>query len=112
MQIEKLLTIKGIFKGNNTPEYQYYQVLLEDQDGKKYLSSVGCRMIHADGTEKAFSRMLLIQAPVLPQGEEITADQTVDGVLADKVNGVEPLDKPEETKESTDGSSQIIIAKS
>ena len=63
MNIEKMLTIKGIFRGNGNTEYQYYQVMAEDNDGKKYIMSVGCKTIYTEACEKTFSRLLLVPAP-------------------------------------------------
>ena len=63
MTIDKLLTIKGIFKGNADGKYQYYQIQAESIDGKNYLMSVGCKAMHTTSCEKAFGRLVLIPAP-------------------------------------------------
>lgn len=63
MEIDKLLSIDGIFKGNSDLGYCYYQILLHDQDGKKYLATIGTKIFYADSVEKTFSRLILIPAP-------------------------------------------------
>jgi hypothetical protein len=63
MEIDKLLSTDGIFKGNSDLGHQYYQILLHDHDGKKYLATIGTKIFYADSVEKAFSRLILIPAP-------------------------------------------------
>lgn len=63
MDIHKLLTIKGIFKGNSDAEFQYYQMPLVDNEGKEYLTTIGCKLIHTTSCEKAFSKLILVSAP-------------------------------------------------
>jgi hypothetical protein len=63
MEIDKLLSADGIFKGNSDLGHQYYQILLHDQDGKKYLATIGTKIFYAESVEKSFSRLILIPAP-------------------------------------------------
>jgi len=87
MEINKLLTVEGIYRGNTDLGYQYYQIFLADRDGNKYLASVGSRIIYQKACEKAFSRLILIPAP---KAEDIPK---VEEVLEEEVN--EETDKGE-----------------
>jgi len=63
MKINKILGIKGIFKGNSDNKYQYYQILAEDVKGEEYLMVVGTRINYQTACEKTFRRLVLVPPP-------------------------------------------------
>ena len=111
MEIDKLLSIDGIFKGNSDLMFQYYQVLLHDQDGKNYLGTVGTKLIYVDSVEKTFGRLLLVPAPRVEETTPKDGEPEDEGVIV-----VDELtSKPEvqtelylETKENTEGADNVI----
>lgn len=63
MDIYKILSIKGIYRGNSGQGHQYYQILITDNDGKEYLTSISCKHIYQESCEKTFGRLIFIPAP-------------------------------------------------
>jgi len=59
----KLLSLKDVVRGTGDSNFQYYQMLLEDEQGDKYITSFGCRKIYQESVEKTFRRLLFIPAP-------------------------------------------------
>ena len=76
MEIDKLLSIEGIFRGNSNLGYQYYQVLAYDQEGKKYMMSIGCKLIYQNTVEKSFARLVFIPAPTTEQLSDLIEKET------------------------------------
>jgi len=76
MEIDKLLSIEGIFRGNSNVGYQYYQVLAHDQEGKEYMITIGCKLIHQNTVEKSFARLIFIPAPTTEQLSDLTKKET------------------------------------
>jgi len=70
VEINKVLTMEGIYSGNADSKYQYYQVILTDHNGKKYLASIGCTSSHKETCEKTFRRLILVPAPTMEQMTE------------------------------------------
>jgi len=78
MDIDKLLTIKGIYRGTAGSGYQYYQILLVDQEEKKYLTTVGCQIIYQATCEKTFNRLVFVSAPKAEEISEETNKESTD----------------------------------
>jgi len=85
MEIDKLLSIEGIFRGNSSSSYQYYQVLAHDQEGKEYMMTIGCKLIHQNTVEKSLARLIFIPAPNEEQLAEITEETKNEG---EPTNGI------------------------
>lgn len=81
MEIDKLLSIDGIFKGNSDLMYQYYQILMHDQDGKCYLGTVGTKIIYTESVEKTFGRLVLVPAPKIEQAPPKEGEVEEEGVI-------------------------------
>jgi len=74
----KLLSLKDVIRGTGDSNFQYYQMLLEDEQGDKYVTSFGCRKIYQESVEKTFRRLLFIPAPKEEELIEATTPSPID----------------------------------
>lgn len=81
MEIHRLLSIKTMTKGNHDLGYQYYQITAADNDGKFYLMTVGCKLIHQTSCEKAFQRLVMVPAPSNEELEQMQQDANKSQIL-------------------------------
>jgi len=87
MEIDKLLSIEGIYRGNSNIGYQYYQVLACDQKGKKYMMTMGCKLIHQNTIEKGFGRLIFIPAPTTEELSNLNKEETTkEGEVANEIH--------------------------
>jgi len=64
MEINKILTITDISKGLSDSSNQYYNIFAVDNEGKSYLTSIGCKNNYQSSFEKTFQRLIVVPAPV------------------------------------------------
>ena len=79
MEIDKLLTVTGFAKGIADKEYQYYQIVLTDNEGLFYAATVGCKLYRAASCENTFTKLGLIPAPKTEEKKEVINDNEVPG---------------------------------
>lgn len=70
MKIDKLLTVVGFAKGVTDKKYQYYQIILTDNEELFYAATVGCKLYRTESCNNTFTKLGLIPAPKSEEKEE------------------------------------------
>ena len=62
-EIEHVVGVIKICKGEATADFQYYQVVVTDCDDKEYLLTVGCKSYNQETFEKTMNKLYFVPAP-------------------------------------------------